>query len=204
MTCALILLLSATPLAEESCQRCWQAKGMTVHKILFRFLPGRAPHGVPPEVSMCPCCDPLWAAAGERPLTLPASSARPPAQQMHPPPASMFGGAGATGRPAESDYAAALAGRKKKPVAANVGAAPGVSHISPHGGPPRDVDVPVCGCGVPGKQLTVSKEGPNKGRKFFSCAKPRCGSPSLSPATLTSSMTVFSDFVQQFAFLMVL
>jgi len=164
---------------------------MAVHKILFRFLPGRAPHGVPPEVAMCPCCDPLWAAAGERPLSLPASSARPSAQQFHPPPVNVLS---VTGRPAESDYAAALAGRKKKP-ATGVGAAavqqaragPEVSHVSAHGGaPPRDVNVPVCGCGAPGKQLTVSKEGPNKGRKFFSCAKPRYDTVSLSHATLTT------------------
>lgn len=32
---------------------------------------------------------------------------------------------------------------------------------------------PDCTCAVPSKLLTVNKEGPNKGRKFFSCSKPR-------------------------------
>lgn len=158
----------ATPLQEESCQRCRQTKGMVVHKISFRFVPGRAPHGAPPEVAMCPCCDPLWTATGERPLSLPASP-RPVAQ--HPASANVFHGAGAASRPVESDYAAALAGRKKKPATSVVAAAAG--SVMHQGGPPQDVDVPMCGCGVPGKQLTVSKEGPNKGRKFFSCTKPR-------------------------------
>lgn len=30
-----------------------------------------------------------------------------------------------------------------------------------------------CECGEPAKQLTVQKEGPNQGRQFFACAKPR-------------------------------
>lgn len=34
-------------------------------------------------------------------------------------------------------------------------------------------DTQSCGCGVPCKLLTVNKEGPNKGRKFYSCPKPR-------------------------------
>ena len=35
-----------------------------------------------------------------------------------------------------------------------------------------------CGCGDPAKLLTVQKDGPNKGRQFYGCAKPResqCG-----------------------------
>lgn len=35
-----------------------------------------------------------------------------------------------------------------------------------------------CGCGEPAKILTVQKEGPNQGRQFYACAKPReaqCG-----------------------------
>jgi hypothetical protein len=30
-----------------------------------------------------------------------------------------------------------------------------------------------CGCGEPCKLITVNKEGPNKGRQFYSCAKNR-------------------------------
>ena len=31
----------------------------------------------------------------------------------------------------------------------------------------------VCACGLPVKQLTVGKDGPNKGRLFYSCPKPK-------------------------------
>ncbi|KAL5017788.1 hypothetical protein ScPMuIL_003510 [Solemya velum] len=37
---------------------------------------------------------------------------------------------------------------------------------------------PNCNCGTPGRRCTVQKEGPNKGREFFGCPKPRgegCG-----------------------------
>ena len=98
----------------------------------------------------------------------------------------------------DSDYSAALAGRKKKSVsgAAVVAARPDrpdamnggggyggggrqqQQHFAPPGRAGVDaLDAPPCGCGcgcgVAAKQLTVSKEGPNKGRKFFSCVKSR-------------------------------
>lgn len=31
----------------------------------------------------------------------------------------------------------------------------------------------VCNCSIPGKRLTVQKEGPNKGREFYVCSKDR-------------------------------
>lgn len=37
----------------------------------------------------------------------------------------------------------------------------------------NDGDIPCCQCGIPGKSLTVQKEGPNKGRQFYGCSKPR-------------------------------
>ena len=39
-------------------------------------------------------------------------------------------------------------------------------------------DSVVCGCGLQAIQRTVQKEGPNKGRQFYTCSKPReeqCG-----------------------------
>ncbi|XP_055594004.1 DNA topoisomerase 3-alpha [Uranotaenia lowii] len=41
-----------------------------------------------------------------------------------------------------------------------------------------DADVVMCRCNQPAKELTVKKDGPNKGRQFFSCCKPQneqCG-----------------------------
>ncbi|VDI07427.1 DNA topoisomerase III [Mytilus galloprovincialis] len=37
----------------------------------------------------------------------------------------------------------------------------------------NDSGDPCCKCGNPGKSLTVQKEGPNKGKQFFGCSKPR-------------------------------
>ncbi|BGP08533.1 DNA topoisomerase [Rhodotorula toruloides] len=34
-----------------------------------------------------------------------------------------------------------------------------------------DQDIPSCGCSIPAVERTVTKEGPNKGRKFFGCSK---------------------------------
>ncbi|XP_046401854.1 DNA topoisomerase 3-alpha isoform X2 [Ischnura elegans] len=51
----------------------------------------------------------------------------------------------------------------------------GAGFPAPNAGSHDDV---VCGCGEPARRLTVFKEGPNKGRQFFGCPKPRdqqCG-----------------------------
>lgn len=164
-----------------------------MHKIHFRFIMDRMPPGNPPEALLCPCCDPFWASVHETPLTLPASP-RPGG----PAAAGRMQGAAhqlrqqtLTGQPAppsreiESDYSAALAGRRKKPTAAPAAAANAGAPIRQYdrggggvgggggGGFAPEGPAENCGCGVPSRQLTVSKEGPNKGRKFFSCAKSR-------------------------------
>jgi hypothetical protein len=176
-----------------------------VHKIRFRFVLDRAPPGCPPESSLCPACAPLWAAIGHTPLTVaqgrvravpveaaarsgPTNSFFVPQQPRH------GAGTGATGPapvPAaaapESDYQAALAGKRGRKTAA---AAASASLSAPVAQPPRTAGTDpagapagpqtMCSCGAPAKLLTVAKEGPNRGRPFFSCAKPRYGTLSFA------------------------
>lgn len=191
----------ATPAAQETCQVCLQTRNMTVHKILFRLNMSRAPHGVAPESTLCPCCDPLWATTGERPLPLPAVSTTAAGVTAAGVGGNVAGNAFTRVTPAvaiatnlagtsasESDYAAALAGKKKKKPSLPANAGVGVGAAAwPSGSrdgstyvPPSVAEeTPMCACGVASKQLTVSKEGPNKGRKFFSCAKSRFASQLL-------------------------
>lgn len=175
---------SATPAAQETCQACLHTRRVTVHKILFHMNMSRAPHGVAPESTLCPCCDPLWSATGERPLPLPAAGAAPAVVGTGNAYPRTVAAAYPTATTAmESDYAAALAGKKKKgplPSAVPVGVAGGggASAFGRGGGSSMQatgviVETPMCGCNVASKPLTVSKEGPNKGRRFFSCAKSR-------------------------------
>lgn len=174
-------------MAEEICQSCRQTRGVTVHKILFRLNMSRAPHGVAPESTLCPCCDPLWSSTGERPLPLPAGTpAGAGAGNNYQRTASAVSTTAAIVVSSESDYAAALAGKKKKPTVTSAvsgaGAGAGATAFHRGGGGSSMVSIttaaeeeesPLCGCNVASKQLTVSKEGPNKGRKFFSCVKSR-------------------------------
>jgi hypothetical protein len=71
---------------------------------------------------------------------------------------------------------------KPKPVAPpKRPSAVGASLETPGAGPSRQTvlrpdglpDVVRCLCGTPAKQITVKKEGPNTGRSFWGCAKPR-------------------------------
>jgi hypothetical protein len=98
----------------------------------------------------------------------------------------------------ESDYQAALAGKRvRKTVQSTLHIAPG-GQVRSHAptntgaagraglglpdstagglgaaGPERVIEQVMCGCGVPCKLLIVNKDGPNKGRPFYACAKPR-------------------------------
>lgn len=172
-------LSSATPVAEETCLHCRQMRGITVHKILFRLNMSRAPHGVAPESTLCPCCDPLWSTTGERPLPLPAVAPAGPGNNYQRT-ASTVSVAAAVTVSSESDYAAALAGKKKKPSASSAVHGAGAASTFNRGAGSSMVssaaaveESPLCGCNIASKQLTVSKEGPNKGRKFYSCVKSR-------------------------------
>jgi hypothetical protein len=108
-------------------------------------------------------------------------------------------GQGSTGAGlGESDYQAALAGKRvRKTVQSTLHIAPG-GQVRSHApattgaagragpglpdstagglgaaGPERVIEQVMCGCGVPCKLLIVNKDGPNKGRPFYACAKPR-------------------------------
>ena len=191
------------PQAEGHCATCQHSSGVAVSKIAFRFNLDRAPPGVPPECVLCPCCDPLWREIGQPPLQLPeAPVARrgldPARPQLGPADTRSNGNATSASAPgpgpAMSDYQAALAGKRRATHTATATAS--VSAIATPGGrgaPGRGgaagggagfdnreasavggaIIHPDCVCAVPSKLLTVSKEGPNKGRKFFACAKPR-------------------------------
>jgi hypothetical protein len=189
-----VTIVPAQALADERCQRCLQQKHAAVHKIRFRFLLDRAPPGCPPESSLCPACDSLWGTIGHTPLTVAQGRAAPapaaPAPTRGGPISGFFapqqprsGAAGAAPAPAaapESDYQAALAGKRGRKAAT---AALSAAFAAPIAQPPRaagldgaaapGVPQTMCSCGAPAKLLTVLKEGTNRGRPFFSCAKPR-------------------------------
>lgn len=180
------MFITAVPQAGIHCTKCQQSRDIEVSKLVFRFNLDRAPPGVPPECVLCPCCDPLWGEIGQAPLQLPEGPRRAAGGAVHTPRAPVGHPDGATlssmapvPASAGSDYQAALAGKRRVVAAHSTNAAAAVTPRYAAGpdtraGAGRDAVVhPDCSCPAPSKLLTVNKEGPNKGRKFFSCAKPR-------------------------------
>lgn len=183
---------SVTPAEGEFCQRCQQASSTQVCKMNFSFFLDKAPRGIEPECMLCVACDPLWARISIAPLQLATAPQRQQrgANTASAPPARTLSEPAVSPAP-HSEYAAALAGvatgRGRKNNSSNTNSTRGNNGSTSSRGrsaPPSgnsgagDGDNVMCGCGEPSKLLTVSKEGPNKGRKFHSCSKPRdsgCG-----------------------------
>lgn len=190
MACCLLNL--AQPLDRELCSKCAQQKHATVHKILFRFILDKAPPGTPPECSLCPSCDPLWHSIGYSSLTVPQGK-----QQQHPnklPPTAVVQTNTTTARNEDavglsvggvvadvsgSDYQAALAGKRSRKPAGSTSAQlvskTVVASAGKNSSVPTELVQVMCNCPipVPCKVVTVVKDGPNKGRPFFACTKPR-------------------------------
>ena len=184
-----IYILVTIPTPAESCPRCLHQRHSRVCKLRFRFILERAPPGCPPESLVCPGCDPLWGEIGHTALSVVPNTAT--AGGAGATNAGAGGGAvrGGSGNMPEhiphshttaggggSDYQAALAGKRKGRVAnttASTAKGRGSSSAGTGSGAGSASAAPKCSCGLVSKTMTVAKEGPNQGRPFHSCSKPR-------------------------------
>ena len=179
-----IYILVTIPTPAESCPRCLHQRHSRVCKLRFRFILERAPPGCPPESLVCPGCDPLWGEIGHTALSVVPNTAtagdagggaaRGGGGNMpeHIPHSHTTAGGGG------SDYQAALAGKRKGRVATTTASTAKGRGSSSAGtgsgsGAGSTSAAPKCACGLVSKTMTVAKEGPNQGRPFYSCSKPR-------------------------------
>lgn len=170
------------PLPATSCVPCSRRRPAEGPVLLLRitFSLGQAPPGTPPELDVCVCCSDIWRHLDFAPLSLALPPPPPLATAASRPPQDiqMDYGRMEYGRPAAvappsgmSDYGAALqgrggrGGRQGRPAGRGRATTTAPAALVP--------DAPQCGCGSTCRVQTVSKEGPNKGRQFFTCSKPR-------------------------------
>jgi DNA topoisomerase-3 len=212
---------SASPLPDQNCQRCQQRLGVKVVLVQFKFIMSKAPLGIEPEKTICPCCDPLWAESGNPSLQtrgsiasmqsilgqniasnnfgtgpsrdVPSNSLLIERESLHSRSAAnvavvptSFGGNSSSGKETSS-YDAALAGitmqvRTSAHSSSFQYSAQGFAASYPSSSSSTmpsvpmeisDPNCPLCDCQIPSKLFTVAKEGPNKGRPFYGCSKPR-------------------------------
>lgn len=170
----------ATPLP-VMCPKC-SRKGSTVHMLSVTLDREHVPPGTCMQRELCPCCDSFWRELSYAPLPSKAElhpqiyeqQANPPVLiaydqntrsenrgfnfQPHQPSA-----------PVTSNYGAAATGIGFQKQTSYGASAPN------YGGSNAEIAAPPCRCNptTPSVQRTVYKEGPNKGRFFFTCAKGR-------------------------------
>ncbi|KAJ2781741.1 DNA topoisomerase 3-alpha [Coemansia javaensis] len=158
--------VSAISVAADQCPSCAAARLLEIH-----FKPGSAPPGTPSPYRGCILgCDELinelfetrftaGAAAQRPPQNHPSPSSHPP-RQNHPPPA-----------------AAQQQMTQQQMTQQQMGQMLQQYRFTGHDQPPHPQNgtpgAPPCGCGAPSIQRVTAKEGPNKGRPFFVCAKGR-------------------------------
>lgn len=167
-------ITSAVAKAEHACPRCFQRRGILVKKLALVIDIRVAPRGLPSEALVCPCCDDIWEEWDQNCLPLPPTNR----QKAIVAPTSTLTVASlqvdqtySRSNMATSDYAGALTGsnavtKGKKSTSKSVT----VTRTAAISSVVTDSDAPSCSCGVAAKRLTVSKEGPNKGRPFYGCS----------------------------------
>ena len=140
-----------TPETNSACEECSaKCRGKVLH-ITIDCSVSKAPLGCPARATLCPSCDSFWASMNQDALRIPSTPALPdqPAEvlrdaQLMP---TNFSNSGIHGARAQRPYVEV--GYTSEPTASN------------------------CRCGVPAAVKSVTKEGPNKGRKFFCCSRPQ-------------------------------
>jgi DNA topoisomerase III len=167
---------SAIPKADSICIHCQQRRGHVVVKIALVIDLRNSPFGMRPEALVCPCCSDIWEEWNMTCLPLP-SSMNPAQQQPTDHPQLQFQALPApavTSLVVTSDYGAALTGANVatgkgkrsvvKTATATAIVATGASIAASAG------DIPNCLCGMAAKSCVTVKEGPNKGRPFYTCS----------------------------------
>lgn len=145
----------------------------------------QAPPGCDPEFIACPCCSPSWETMYHTPMKCPRQSSYPVStstrysnehsstRRVAPPPTPSIP---TPTEPAGTNYMAAASGIGVFNRNSGRGnrSASRTNESSAGRGQTREVSSgPECNCGEPSVSRTVGKEGENKGRVFYTCAKPR-------------------------------
>lgn len=146
----------------------------------------QAPPGCEPEYAACPCCSGIWESLYHTPMKCPRQSSQSSTSNRY---SNEYAGSRRVTPPTTpsmstsseissgTNYMAAASGigvTHRNSGRGARGSGQRNSEPTPGRGSTRDVSAgPDCNCGEPSVSRTVAKEGENKGRVFYTCAKPR-------------------------------
>ena len=138
-----------TPEINASCEDCSTKCRGKVLCITIDCTVSKAPLGCPPQATLCPSCDSFWGSMNQPALRIPTASVDSDHQAAVAREAQVI--------PVNTANHGADGGRATRRYV-EVGYAPEPAALS-------------CRCGLPAALKSVTKEGQNKGRKFFCCSR---------------------------------
>jgi GRF zinc finger len=160
--------------SSQLCTACTALSVAQVHLLDLKISVAQVP-GYPAELSVCPCCHPIWGEMFSFPL-------KRVDRIQNPNP--MVDGAGRrqislldiSYESETSNYAAAATGESYKPVGRGSSRGRGRGRgraAGGRGGRSGNAEGPICSCGQAKVLLTTRKPGPNLGKQFYTCPNPQ-------------------------------